>query len=193
MRARTGMAALAVAVTLAVMAGPAWGHGNEESTKAGDLVRQAIALIVNTPKNRMAIEDKVNDALTSKRPEGVNLELVTEAKTALGAGNLHRARALLEVAIGARPHMTSAEVLPIPQTAGPPGGAEVAGLVTGAESGTNVAADALAARRRFDAGTWLALAATLIVALGGVALAVRYRPPVSVRSLRRAAGGPREA
>ena len=184
-RTRRGAAAVALMVSAILVAGPAWAHGGDETTNGGDLVRQAIALMVNEPKNRMAAEEKIDDALRTTDTEGVNIEVVKEAKTTLDAGNVHRARALLEVSIGARPHITDAEVLPIPQTAGPPSGPEVSALVTGAQSGTNVAIDALRPRRRFDAGTWLALAAAAVAILGGVALAVRYRPSVSVRSLRR--------
>jgi len=188
-----GSVAVAVVMSVSLAAAPAWAHQGAESAKAADLVRQAVALIVNTPANGMAIEDKVNDALNSTQPQGVNLDVVRRAKAALAAGDLHLVRALLEVSIGARPHLTNAEVRAINETAGPPSGAEVEGLVTGAESGTNVAIDALAARRRFDAGTWLALAASFVVALAGVALAVRYRPPDSIRSLRAGAAGPKEA
>jgi len=169
---------------------PAWAHGDDETTKAGELVRQAIALIVNTPKDTMAIEDKITDALDSHDTEGVNVDLVKQAKDAFDAGDLHQVRALLEVSIGAQPHLSDTDVRPIGETAGPTTGADTEAavrLATGEETGTNVAIDPLEARRHFDAGTWLVLMATFAVA--GVALAVWFRPPVSLRSMRSTPAG----
>jgi hypothetical protein len=170
----------------------AWAHGDGETTKAGELVRQAIALIVNTPRDTMAIEDKITDALDSPDTEGVNLDLVKQAKDAFDAGDLHQVRALLEVSIGAQPHLSDTDVRPIGETASPATGADTAAavrLVTGEETGTNVVVDPLEARRSFDAGTWLVLTTAIAVALAGVALAVRFRPPVSLRSMRSTPAG----
>lgn len=170
-----------VAGVMAVGVLPAFAHEDEESAKAGDLVRQAIAFIVNTPKDRMAIDDKVNDALDSTQTEGVDLDLVRQAKTALDDGDLHRTRTLLEESIGAQPHLSSAaDVLPVGQTHHGP-------LATGSETGVNVTTDALEPRRHFDAGTWAALGAMAALVLAGVLLAVRYRPPVSLREMRASA------
>ena len=182
-----GSGAIAALIVVAAV-GPAWAHGSEESTEAGALVRQAIALIVNTPNDRMAIEDKVGDALDSKVPDGVDLDAVRQARIALAGGDLHRVRTLLEQSIGARPHLGVTEVMPIRQTTGP----DTAGFATGAESGTNVVIDPLSPRRRFDAGMWIALAGATAIALGGTALARRYRPPVPLQSLR-ATARPQEA
>ena len=168
---------------------PAWAHGGDESEQASVLARQAIALIVNTPKNTMVIEERIDDTLGAKDTEGVNLDLVKQAKEALGTGDLHRARALLEVSIGAQPHLSDTGLLPVGQTAGPVSSAEAAGavrLATGEEAGTNVVVDPLDVQRRLDAGTWVALTAAFVVGLIGVALAIRFRPPVPVRSLHSA-------
>jgi hypothetical protein len=166
---------------------PAWPHQGEETTAARDLVRQGIALIVNTPDDTMAIEDKISDALKSGNTEGVNLDLVQQAKTALDAGDLHRVRALLEVSIGAQPHVSNVDVKPIGETQAPPTGAEAEAavrLATGEESGTNVVVDALKVDRHLDAGTWLMLVVAFAVVALGVALAVWFRPPVPMSSLR---------
>src|SRR5262245_50080804 len=101
-------ASVLAALTLGLSAAPAWAHGGDESDDAGVLVRQAIALVVNTPDDEMAIEDKVTDATEAKHTEGVDIALVERAKAALDAGDLHRVRALLEVSIGARAHLSSA-------------------------------------------------------------------------------------
>ena len=176
-----------IAVIVIALASPAAAHEDEESIKASVLVRQAIALIVNAPGSTMAIEDKINDALESKDADGVNLALVRQAASQLDGGNLHRVRALLEVSIGARPHMSGQNVQPIGETAGRVTGSDVnpaLRLATGEESGTNIAVDPLHARRLFDGGTWLALSSMAALAAAGIALAVRFRPPVSLRDLR---------
>ena len=187
---RCWVSGLVIAVITVVVSAPsASAHGNGESDVAGDLVRQAIALIVNTPDDHEMIADKINDALNSTETEGVDISSVAKAKDALESGDLHTTRALLEVSIGAQPHMTSAEVLPIGETSGQPGAPP---LATGSETGINVTTDALAAHRRFDAGTWAALVGLVALAGVGIWLAVRYRPPVSMRRLRSDVA-PREA
>ena len=182
------LAALCLAALFViVLASPAGAHEDEESTTASVLVRQGIALIVNTPDGTMAIEDKITDALESRDTDGVNVALVRQAATELEEGNLHRVRALLEVSIGARPHMSGLDVQPVGETAGPVAGSDVetaVRLATGEASGTNVVIDPLSARRQFDAGTWLALASMVALAAAGVGLAIRFRPPVSIRGLR---------
>ncbi len=77
------------------------------------LVRQAIALIVNTPDNTMSIQDKIDDALKVEKKEGVDLALVQQAKQALAAGDLHQTRTLLARSIGAQPHLSGGTVPPI--------------------------------------------------------------------------------
>ena len=165
------------AVVLVVAASPASGHEDEKATKASLLVRQAIALIVNTPDDTMAIEDKINDAVESDDPEGVDIARVSQAKDALEAGDLHRVRALLEVSIGAQPHLTSALPLDIRETPGTPG-AETAGLelATGDDPGGNLANDPLTARRHFDGRTTTVFVLSLLAVALGTWLAVRFRP-----------------
>lgn len=68
----------------------------DESTVASELVRQAIALIVNTPDNVEAAREKVGDALKVDNREGVDIALVRDADDALAAGDLHQARTLLD-------------------------------------------------------------------------------------------------
>ena len=183
---RLALLALPLAFGLATVT-PASAHEDEESVEAGVLVRQAIALIVNTPRDEMAIKDKIGDALGSEKPEGVDLALVEQASAELDRGDLHRVRALLEVSVGAMPHMSGMVVRPILETAGPPATNETARalrLATGEETGTDVAIDGLDARRTFDAGTWTALSAFAVVAAAGLALSVRFRPPVPLHALK---------
>ena len=92
-------APLLLVVTLVVMVlfavSPARADEPGESTVASELVRQAIALIVSTPGNMEAIEDKVGDALEVENQEGVDIALVRRAVEALETGDLHETRALL--------------------------------------------------------------------------------------------------
>lgn len=191
MRWFAGIAAALVAIAVVTVA-PAAAHEGEKSEEAGVLVRQAIALIVNTPKDGMAIEDKITDAIESEDVEGVNVDLVEQASVAFEDGDLHRARALLEASIGARPHLSGFDVMPVGRTHGPMESDDpqmAMRMATGEESGTDVVIDPLDPPHRFDAGTWAALAAAVGLGAVGVALAVRFRPPVSLRSLRARAEG----
>ncbi len=176
--------AVGVLIVVLTMAPPAYGHSGDESSEADVLVRQAIALIVNTPRDKMAVEDKITDALGDKVTTTVDLKLVAKAKTELAKGDIHTARAYLEASVGARPHTEVGHLHPILVTARPLVKSEVQAAVdraTGAESGTNVAIDGLPSNRKRDAGTWVALVSMITIMSGGVALAFRYRPPVALR------------
>jgi len=162
----------------AATAPPASAHGGDESQKASDLVRQGIALIVNTPKDTMAIEDKINDAIHSKDPHGVDIDLVRQAKDAFDAGDMHRVRALLEVSIGARPHLNSALPGSIRHAPAAPG-ADTANyqLATGDSPGPGIADDPLITRRHLDGRNTVMLVLSILAVAAGVALAIRFRPP----------------
>jgi hypothetical protein len=49
----------------------AWANGDHGNARAAELVRQAIALIVNTPGQGDAIADKITDALNAKDTSSV--------------------------------------------------------------------------------------------------------------------------
>ncbi len=167
-RARIGLAlVLALAAPLA-LATPAGAHGAGESKKAVELVQQAIALIVNKPGDLAAAEEKVNDALKAPDKAGVDLPSVEQAKTALESRDAHRGRALLERAIGAKPHLSSVEPLAIREIP--------AERATGAEPGTKVATDPLPGRRGLETGDGALLLESLAVGVIGMGLAVRFRP-----------------
>ena len=150
-----------------VVARPALAHGGDESRRGSDLVLQAIALIVNEPDNREMIDDKITDALDAANAKGVDLALVQQAQKALATRQLHRARALLERAIGARPHRGSAEPAPIRQLGPAP---------KGAEPGRAVPSDRLPGRTGLDSGDWAVMIAAIGIATIGVLLTIRYRP-----------------
>jgi hypothetical protein len=164
---RCAVAALVALAVVLVSTAPVFAQGSGESGKAGDLVRQAIAHIVHDPTNTMAAAEKINDAKNAADTEGVDMDLVAQAGAALERGDVHQARTLLERSIGARPHLSGDDPLPIGQTRP---------LATGAETGINVVTDPLAPHRGMTGGDWAALAGLVAVGALGVYLALRFRP-----------------
>ena len=159
----------AIAALLSILvAVPSGAHGVGESTKAVELVQQAIAYLVNEPDNLMAAEEKVNDALKTSDQKGVDRDSLTAAKRAIKQGDGHRGRAFLERSIGARPHLSGIEPLPVRHVPTEP--------ATGAASGTKVVTDPLPGRGALDGGAWALLIASALLALGGAVAAWRFRP-----------------
>jgi len=70
---------------LGLVPGNASAHGGDDSNQSLVLVRQAIALIVNTPDDTATIADKVKDALNAEDKSNVDLSLVQQAKDMLAA------------------------------------------------------------------------------------------------------------
>lgn len=169
--ARIARAVVAIGVLgLAVVAGPrpAAAHEPGESAEASELVRQAIALIVSTPEDAEAIEDKVADAQEVEDQEGVDVALVGRAGEAYEAGDLHEARTLLERSIGARPHLGATDVAAI-------GEVSEDSTARGAEAGEAPILDPLDTGG-IDGGDAVALAVGAGLVLAGVVLAVLWRP-----------------
>ncbi len=166
MRSRLALAATLTSLLLALMPGVASAHGDEDTGRSYDLVRQAIALIVNTPGDMDAITDKINDALGAENRDRVQIPLVQQAKAALESNDMHQVRALLERSIGAKVHIGPAEPVPIGEPA----------PATGAETGTVAAIDAMSGRGNVNGGDWIMLALSVAAGLGGVALSLRMRP-----------------
>jgi hypothetical protein len=182
---RLTLVAGAVSVVFAVLitgVGPAAADMPGESDESAQLVREAVALIVNTPGDMEGIEERIVDAEKAPKQEGVDLAFVRQAMAALKRENVHRARLLLERSIGAGPHLGNRDPLPIGEMRGSPGRP----MAMGAESGTDVAIDALAADRNRTVGDWLALVALVALGASGVWLAARFRP----RPHRHAETGP---
>jgi len=171
MRTPMFVAAMAVATALA-LAGPAGADEPGESDESAQLVRQAIALIVNTPGDMEGIEDKIVDAQEAQNQEGVDLALVAEAEEAFEREDMHEVRLLLERSIGAQPHSGEQDPLPIGETRGTPG----MEMATGAETGIDVVTDELEPDRDLSGTDGLGLVALAALAAAGVWLALRFRP-----------------
>jgi hypothetical protein len=189
MRRIARMAALAVSLLL-VLATPASAHEGEQAKAAIDDVRQAIAYIVNQPGNMDAIADKVNDALDSDDKDGVNMDLVSQAKAALEGNDMMQARLLLQASIGAVPDLSGTDVRPILHLA--PNAGHVP-LAVGDETGTNVVYDPLPGRRHLTGTDVVLLSIAAVLALAGLFLAWRWRPHDSIRALRRRLTSPKAA
>ena len=116
----------------------------------------------------MAAEEKVNDALKTSDQTGVDRSSLGAAKRAITRGDGHRSRALLERAIGARPHLSEVEPLPVRHIPTEP--------ATGAASGTKVVTDPLPGRGALDGGAWVLLIASTLLALAGAIAAWQFRP-----------------
>ena len=174
---RGGIAAAIVQVTLVLAAltatvviGAASVAADEpgESTMAHHLVREAIALIVNTPGDMEAIREKVGDALEVEDQEGVDIAMVRQADEALAAGDMHEARVLLERSIGARSHVGTSDVAPI-------GEVSEHRMARGGEPGDAPILDPLDTSE-IQGGDAAAVATGAVLALAGILLGWRWRP-----------------
>jgi hypothetical protein len=177
--------AIGAAVALTLLT-PGAVHADEpgESDEAKVLVLQAIALIVNTPDDMMAIEERIGDALEAPHVEGVDLDMVEQAAAALDAGDHGQARDLLQSAIGAGPYVGTGVPGAIREASGEPGAPAYA---VGAQAGTAVVLDAYQPEGGLDRGEVVLLVLSVSVLLGGALLSWRLRPADTVRQLRRAA------
>ena len=168
---RALLVAAAVAVTVLGASRGVAADEPGESTVASELIRQAIALIVNTPDDMEAIDDKVVDALEVENQEGVDIALVRQAANALERRDLHTARVFLERSIGARPHLGATDVAPIGQISNDR-------PARGAEPGDAPILDPLDTSD-IDGGDIAAIATGLILALAGALLGLHWRPRVT--------------
>jgi hypothetical protein len=195
-----------VAMLAIANAAAAAANGADETDEAKVLVQQAIALIVNDPHDKHAIEDRIEHAREAPHHEGVDLDLVDEAAAAFHDGDLDGARELLQASIGAGPVSGDAAPMPIRETHGEPGqpvhetngepgqpvhetngepGQPV--LAVGAETGTTVILDEYHPATTLGGGEVVLLVFSAAGIALGVLLAWRFRPLDTVRQLRKAA------
>lgn len=100
MKLRLLLAALAAAALVLAPVSAAMADGGGEDFTAKQFVEQAIGLLRGQPDMTDLIEDRITDALEDDEPEGVDLQLVEQARQAFGAGDLDATRELLERSIG---------------------------------------------------------------------------------------------
>jgi hypothetical protein len=166
------VAALGLLFVFAV-AVPAGAHGDGETEEGYLLVQQALAHLAHDTGHEgmdLAME-KVDDALATKDQEGVAVAEVEQAKRALKADHVERARVLLQGSI--------TEAL------------DNLAPAVGEETGTTVVVPALPGRSDLTGRDWTFLGSSLICLLAGALLAYRFRPADTVDELRRRLQPPR--
>ncbi len=161
------MVGLFVAALVFLTAAPASAHEGDEGTEAFLFVRQAVALIVNTPDDRDAIADKINDAIEAPDDHGVDVALVEQARTALEAEDIHQARTLLEQSIGASPHLGTAD---------PAGVGDHVDDQPEEEAVVEPFLDPLDTSKPLSGSDWTVLATAGVLAAAGLASATATRP-----------------
>jgi hypothetical protein len=180
----------AAVVALAFLPLPAAADEPGESDEARVLALQAIALIVNTPDEMHEIEERIEHAMEAPHKEGVDLEGVEQAMTALEEGDLQLTRELLQTAIGAGPFVSEGVPEPVGETSGDPG---QPAFSVGAEAGTTVVLAEFRPDSGLDGGDVVVLAVAVATMAAGALMAWWFRPPESVRQLRREAAASKGA
>ncbi len=145
---------------------PAGADEPGETTQGYLLVQQALGHLAHDTSHEgmdLAME-KVGDALATPDKEGLDVATLTQAETALEAGQVDIARTKLQASI--------AQAL----RALPP--------ATGEDTGTTVVVPALDTRGGMSSGDWFFVAISLLALVSGLVLAYRFRPADSVGQLR---------
>ena len=91
------IASISTAYLLAMAAGPVPAHRLPED--ALTLVRQASAILAQSPAMTGEVSERLKAALKSKKPQGVRLDQVAEALRAIEKGDIAAARRLLMASI----------------------------------------------------------------------------------------------
>ncbi len=160
---------LACVVTLGsvLSASPTWADEQGETTEGYLLVQQALSHLAHdtTSGSIMDAMEKIDDALSTKDQEGVDVAELQQAKAALEAGQVEEGRALLQQSISE----AISQFKP----------------ATGGETGTTVVLSPLPGRSSLTGGDWGFLALSVLLLLLGVGLAWRFRPQENVHELRR--------
>ena len=155
-----------------LMTSPAWAHGGDETLEGYLLVQQALGHLAHDTSHEgmdLAME-KVDDALAAKDQDGVSVQEVTQAKAALEAGQVVKARTLLQDSI----KDALSELPP----------------ATGIETGTTIVSPEQPGRDGLTGQDWLFLIGSAVLVAVGAILAYRFRPRDSVATLRRQLGDP---
>jgi len=90
-------------LAVAALATPAAAHEGEESVPALTQVQVAVAILRTQPELVDLAADRINDATEAEDKDGVDIDRVEQAKTALEAGDMAKTELLLEQALGACP------------------------------------------------------------------------------------------
>ncbi|MCY0906411.1 hypothetical protein OS914_16180 [Arthrobacter sp. H14-L1] len=131
------------------------------------MVQQALSYLVNDSSQAGTTQAlaKVDEALAAKDQDGVAVADVEQAKTDLMNGDTKSGRALLQGSI--------AEAVAALKPA------------VGEETGTTIMVAPFESRGSLTVTDWVFLVLSVLIAIGGTILAVRFRPPEGMRDLRR--------
>ena len=164
-RSLVALAMMLLSVTL--LGRPAWAHGGQSATEGYVMVQQALSCLVNdaSPAGTAKALLKVDEVLAAKDQDGVAVAEVQRAKVALTAGDTATARTLLQGSI--------AEAIAALKPA------------VGDETGTTIMVAPFVYRGSLSVTDWILLVLSVVVAIGGTILAVRFRPLEGMRDLRR--------
>lgn len=150
----------------AVLAQPASADEGDASTEGYVIVQQALSYLVNDTGPDAAAQAlmKVDEALAAEDQEGVDVDQVRQAKSALEAGQFDEGRTLLQGSIAAA--------------------LSVLGPATAEETGTSVVLGPLQPRAVLTGWDIGFLILSLVMAFTGIALAILFRPRQTLRDLR---------
>jgi hypothetical protein len=146
---------------------PAWAHGGDQSKEGYLLVQQALGHLAHDTSAvgiTLALA-KVDDALAAVDQEGVAVDQVRQARSALENAQPEQARSLLQSSIA----KALAQLQP----------------ATGEMTGTKVIDQAAPGRSGSLSHSWGALVLSALLLVSGLVLARLFRPVDSVRALRR--------
>lgn len=87
----------------AAVTAPTLAHEGEEDVPARTQVQTAVAILRTQPEQMDLAADRINDATEAEDKEGVDIDRVEQAKTALEAGDKAKTELLLEQALGGCP------------------------------------------------------------------------------------------
>jgi hypothetical protein len=90
-------------LAVAALATPAAAHEGEESVPALTQVQVAVTILRTQPELVDLAADRINDATEAEDKDGVDIDRVEQAKSALEAGDMAKTELLLEQALGACP------------------------------------------------------------------------------------------
>lgn len=169
-------AALRRGVTLAVglllattfSVSPAWAHGGAGGAEEGYVfVQQALGHLAHdqSPTGVADAKAKIQETLSAKDQEGVNVALVRQAQTSLAAGHIAAAQQTLQKSI--------ADAVSALKPA------------KGEETGTTVVGEPLPGRGSLTGADWTLAVVSLLILGAGVGLALRFRPADNLAELRR--------
>lgn len=158
---------LMVFLSVTLVGSPAFAHGGESSAEGYVMVQQALSYLVtdSTPAGTAQALMKVDEVLAAKDQDGVAVAEIKQAKADLINGDTKSGRVILQGSI----KEAIAALKP----------------AVGEETGTTIVVAPFVPPSTLTGTAWVFLAFSVLVAIGGTVLAIRFRPQEDMRDLRR--------